>query len=132
MAPLASASMATPLRWSSPPETVARQLLTGQPVGFAVQYRHLLRWRRVDFALTRLGELTLMDKHFAPFGDAATGDWLLWQSASGSAVVSALPCDAAALCQRLGLTDRDPEHVAAAQALIELVQASWRQGGLLG
>jgi hypothetical protein len=123
--------MAAPLKWSAPPGTVAQQLLTGQPVGFAVQYRHLLRWRRVDFALTRLGELTFMDKHFVPFRDVAIGDWLLWQSATGSAVVSALPCDAAALCQRLGLTDLDPEHLAATGALTELVEASWRQGGLL-
>jgi hypothetical protein len=101
-------------------------------LGFAVRYRHLLRWRRVDFALTPLGELTLMDDQFAPFPEAGTGDWLLWQSATGSAVTTPLPCDAAALCQRLALTNKlDPQHAATTEALTGLVEATWRQGGLL-
>lgn len=122
--------MAVPLRWSASPTSVAQQLLTGQPVGFAIRYRHLLKWRRVDFALMRLGELTLMDTHFAPFQGPAGDDWLLWQSATGSAVRTALPCDAAALCRQLGLTHLDPGHEAVANALTELIEAAWRQGGL--
>jgi len=124
--------MAAPLRWSAPPESVAQQLLAGRPVGFAVRYRHLLRWRRVDFALTPLGDLTLMNDQFAPFSEAAADDWLLWQSATGSAVTTALPCDATALCQRLALVNPDPQHAATTQALTELVEAAWRQGGLPG
>jgi hypothetical protein len=122
--------MAGPVRWSSPPESVAQQLLAGQPVGFAVRYRHLLRWRRVDFALMPLRELTLMNDQFAPFSEAAAGHWLLWQSATGSAVTTQLPCDAAALCQRLALIGPDPQRAATMEALTELVEASWRQGGL--
>jgi hypothetical protein len=124
--------MAAPVRWSASPESVARQLLAGQPVGFAVRHRHLLKWRRIDFALTPLGELTLMDDQFAPFPEAAGGDWLLWQSATGSAVTTPLPCDAAALCRRLALTNPDPQQAATMEALTELVEATWRQGGLPG
>jgi hypothetical protein len=124
--------MAAPVRWSAPPERVAQQLLAGRPVGFAVQYRHLLRWRQVDVALTPLGELTLMNEEFVPFPEAPAGHWLLWQSATGSAVTTSLPCDAAALCQRLALVKPDPQHAATTEALTELVEATWRQGGLLG
>jgi hypothetical protein len=124
--------MAAPVRWSASPERVAQQLLAGQPVGFAVRYRHLLKWRRVDFALTPLSELTLMNDQFAPFSEAPAGDWLLWQSATGSAVTTSLPCDAAALCQRLALIKPDPQHAATTEALTALVEATWRQGGLPG
>lgn len=124
--------MAAPLRWSAPPESVARQLLTGQPVGFAVRYRHLLRWHQVDFALVPLGELTLMDDHYAPLPAAAAGDWLLWQSATGLAVTTSLPCDAAALCRRLALMAIDRQHAATADAVRALVEAAWQQGGLPG
>jgi hypothetical protein len=124
--------MAAPVRWSASPERVAQQLLAGQPVGFAVRYRHLLKWRRVDFALTPLSELTLMNDQFAPFSEAPARDWLLWQSATGSAVTTSLPCDAAALCQRLALTKLDPQHAATTEALTALVEATWRQGGLPG
>jgi hypothetical protein len=124
--------MTVPVRWSAPPETVARQMLAARPVGFAIRYRHLLKWRRVDFALTPLEELTLMDKQFAPFSESAAGDWLLWQSATGQAVTTHLPCDAAALCRRLALVEADPQHAATAEALTELVEAAWREGGLPG
>jgi hypothetical protein len=124
--------MAASVRWSAPPESVAQQLLACQPVGFAVRYRHLLRWRQVDFALTPLRELTLMNEEFDPFSDAVAGDWLLWQSATGSAVTTPLPCDAAALCQRLALVKLDPQHAATTEALTQLVEATWRQGGLPG
>jgi hypothetical protein len=109
---------------------VAQQLLAGQPVGFAVRYRHLLKWRRVDFALTPLCELTLMDDQFVPFSEAVPGDWLLWQSATGSAVTTPMPCDAAALCRRLALINLDPQHAATTEAVTALVEATWRQGGL--
>lgn len=122
--------MAAPVRWSSPPESVAQQLLTRRPVGFAVRYRHLLKWRQIDFALTPLGELTSMDDQFAPFSGTAAGDWLLWQSATGSGVTTPLPCDAGVLCQRLELTKLEPHHTATMKAITELVEAAWRQGGL--
>jgi hypothetical protein len=107
-------------------------MLVVQPIGFAIRYRHMLKWRQVDFALTPLGELTLMDHQFAPLSKVAAGDWLLWQSATGSAVTTHLPCDAAALCQRLALVEADPQHAATVEALHKLVEAAWRQGGLPG
>jgi hypothetical protein len=79
-----------------------------------------------------LGELTFMNDQFAPFPDAIDGKWLLWQSATGSAVTTPLPCDAAALCRRLALIDADPQHAATMAALTELVEVAWRQGGLPG
>jgi hypothetical protein len=124
--------MAASVRWSAPPDSVAKHLLAGQPVGFAVRYRHLLRWRQVDFALIPLGELTFMNDQFAPFLDAGDEKWLLWQSATGSAVTTTLPCDAAALCRRLALLGADPQHAATTAALTELVEITWRQGGLPG
>jgi hypothetical protein len=124
--------MAASVRWSVPPERVAQQLLAVRPIGFAIRYRHLLRWRQVDFALTPLGELTLMDDQFTPFAETADGAWLLWQSATGSAVTTSLPCDAAKLCQRLALVEPGPHHVATAEALTAVVEAAWRQGGVPG
>jgi hypothetical protein len=55
---------------------------------------------------------------------------VLWQLATGSAVTTPLPCDAAALCRRLALTDVDPAHATTTDALTQLVEATWRQGGL--
>jgi hypothetical protein len=71
-----------------------------------------------------------MDNHFAPFAEATDGDWLLWQSATGSAVTTHLPCDAAKLCQRLALVEAEARHAATAAALSQLVETAWRQGGL--
>lgn len=71
-----------------------------------------------------------MDDRFQPFAEAAGGQWLLWQSATGSAATTSLPCDAAALCQRLALVGPDPRYTATTEALTALVEAAWRQGGL--
>jgi hypothetical protein len=124
--------MAASVRWSTPAARVAQQLHSYRPIGFAVRHRQLLRWRQIDFALTPLVELTPMDEEFAPFAEHdRTREWLVWQSATGSAVTTALPCDAAGLCRRLALSDADPQQAAAIAAITELVEAAYQQGGLL-
>lgn len=71
--------MSAPLRWSASPEQVAKQLLVGRSLGFAVRYRHLLRWHRIEFTLTALTDLTLMDEEFALFDGPRPERWLVWQ-----------------------------------------------------
>jgi hypothetical protein len=122
--------MALALRWSSPVKAIASQLLAQRPITFAVQHRRLMRWQQIDFVLTPLQELVRMNDDFAPLSAIPQDHWLVWQSVTNAAVISGLPCDAVALCDRLGLAGIEPNNVAARLGMTQLIEAAWRQGGV--
>lgn len=118
------------LRWSEPPEEIALHLMAGRGISFAVEYRRLWRWRRIDVVLFPLREALPLGRLPRPFADTPETHWIVWQSANWRGAPTALPCDAAALAQRLWLSPKIPGEAAVIEALREVVEASWRQGGI--
>ena len=122
--------MAVALRWSAPVKAIASQLLAQRPVSFAVRHRRFMRWQQIDFVLTPLPELVRMDDYFAPLSEIPHDHWLVWQSVTDTAVFSRMPCDAGALCDRLGLIGIGHDAGAARMGMTQLVEAAWQQGGV--
>ncbi len=122
--------MLAALRWSAPVDEIAERLIAQRPTSFAVRHGTLKRSQRVDFVLTPLQELVRMDAAFPPLEGESAGNWLLWQSATGMGVVTPVPCDAAALSDRLRLVAPKGSELVARRALTALVEARWRQGAV--
>lgn len=120
--------MPSALRWSAPVEEIAERLIAHRPTTFAVRYGGFMRWQRVDFILTPFQELVRMDLVFPPLDGEPADNWLLWQSATRIGVTTSVPCDAAALSDRLGLFAPKGGELAARRALATLIEARWRHG----
>lgn len=119
-------------------------LLSRRAVAFTVTYKRMMRSQQVDVMLVPLTEVLPLGANPRPLAGLPDTHWLVWQSANGQAIMSALPCDAAALAQSLNLTPQGAPVLAqslklvpqgsaesaASEALREVVEAAWRQGGI--
>ena len=93
----------TALRWTTPPDRLVPSLIGRQPVAFAVQ-RAGLRVRRkpgVRVALVPLEDI----RDGRVLGDPLN-DWLLWQSVTGSGLITRLPADAGDLARAMSVPAR--------------------------
>lgn len=112
------------LRWSAEPQRLATMVWAGEAIAFSVEYRRALRRRRLDVLLVPLRGVVSMDGAAAPYVDP--DHWLVWQSATGTAAVTPLPCDAMRLAANLGLDPANPHAMTARDVLTALISAIWK------